>query len=293
MTLNILVPLDVLEATHPALVTAHEFFPNATLHLLHVMTATVTTLAPSAHRLAHLGPALLQAEEERVQEARIAITLLGGGEVAASASPATEILARARHVDLIWMGKAHKGHLDRFFLGSIAEEVIRNSPVPVVTVSTSQELPPPPTALMKRVLILHDFSPATHVALEFVRHHLPDAQINLIHVVDPSALTTPIPTEIMPRGRVISTQYLEDRNNQWRAAAQERLNALGGGQVLEGNPAQVALNHAGQGYDLLVIGKSSKGTLDRLIFGATAQRLLHESPIPVLTVYPDWTRELA
>jgi nucleotide-binding universal stress UspA family protein len=51
-------------------------------------------------------------------------------------SPAGEIIAAASesNVDLICIGTHGRGGLAHFFLGSVAEKVVRQSPVPVLTV---------------------------------------------------------------------------------------------------------------------------------------------------------------
>ena len=48
-------------------------------------------------------------------------------------------IATERDVDLIVMGTHGRRGLSRLFLGSIAEKVVRLSPVPVLTVSTEAE----------------------------------------------------------------------------------------------------------------------------------------------------------
>lgn len=39
MTLKVLVPLDVIDAHHPALQSARQFLPQAELHVLHVLAS--------------------------------------------------------------------------------------------------------------------------------------------------------------------------------------------------------------------------------------------------------------
>ncbi|WP_276272274.1 universal stress protein [Haloarcula litorea] len=54
-------------------------------------------------------------------------------------APSTEIVAHAREnsADAIVMGTHGRGGIDRLLLGSVAERVVRASPVPVVTVPVS------------------------------------------------------------------------------------------------------------------------------------------------------------
>lgn len=59
--------------------------------------------------------------------------------VAEGGSPADEILSYAKKngMDLIVIGSVGRTGLDRFLLGSVAEKVVRNSSVPVLTVPGS------------------------------------------------------------------------------------------------------------------------------------------------------------
>lgn len=49
------------------------------------------------------------------------------------------LVAEARHADLVVMGTHGRRGLPRALLGSVAEVVVRRSPVPVLTVSRSRE----------------------------------------------------------------------------------------------------------------------------------------------------------
>lgn len=210
------------------------------------------------------------------------------GQVIHADSVADAILTHLNQhsFDLVWMGTTRKGQLQRLRLGSVAARVERDAPVPVVTVPMSVTLSDPaPTPL--KVLLMHDFSEPAEAALAVLRAHFGGAQVDLVHVVHPAALSAPLPTSVALSGRMSSLTILEQRNRAWRAEATHRLSLLGGGQVIEGEPAQVALRMLEEeGYALLALGKSSKGWLDRQVFGSTAQHLVRCSPIPVLTVGP-------
>ncbi|SEJ17470.1 Nucleotide-binding universal stress protein, UspA family [Deinococcus reticulitermitis] len=280
MIQRILIPLDTLAADHPALLAARRF-AGARLHLLHVLPPPVPLPGPAGTGLA--VPPLVGALEggEALRRAEAALASLGEGEVVTSGQPADEILNRAESgaFDLIVMGTAGRAGLERLLLGSVAEAVVRGSPIPVLTVHAASGVVQGP---LRRALLLHDFQPHADRALNFLRTRLPGLTVDLIHVVSPHSLTTPFPVESADTGDLQDT--LERRNVVWKDEAQQRLNALGGGRVFEGDPAQVALQRAaGGGYDLLALGTSSRGSLDRLLFGSVAQQVVRESPLPVLT----------
>ncbi|MBB5234765.1 nucleotide-binding universal stress UspA family protein [Deinococcus budaensis] len=132
MPLRILVPLETLEASQPALEAAREFFPDAALHLLHVVIPGEVPLRTAAFPA---GPGEeAEAQVDRSLQARL--EALGSGETLQVGDPAAEILERARSgaFDLIVLSPSGKRGLQRFLLGSVAQRVIRESPIPVMSV---------------------------------------------------------------------------------------------------------------------------------------------------------------
>ena len=71
----------------------------------------------------------LEASEPGIRDLRVETKLVGG-------NPAKEILRAAREIkpELIVMGTHGRTGLSRLLMGSVAEEVVRKSPFPVLTV---------------------------------------------------------------------------------------------------------------------------------------------------------------
>lgn len=280
---NILVALDTLRPDHPALYTAKADFPEANLHLLHVVPPL--SAAPMG-TLEHVVPHDISYELGQQSQANADLQALGQGEVVISPLPAAEVLERARSgkFDLIMLGTSTKGGLERLMLGSVASTVVSESPVPVLTVGN---LPPARAARPPmRVLVLQDFSPPAQEALNTVQTHFPHAQLDMLHAVPPGTIDPSNAAGIGRRGMTAS--LLKQRRTQWVMANEARLAELGGGEIVEGDPADIALERAASGeYDLIALGTSSKSALERLFFGSVAQRVVRESPIPVLTVHSE------
>jgi len=273
MITRVLVPLETVDAAHPALRLARANFPQARTCLLHVLTVGPTGAEATLAAVAVRDDA----------EARRKLSALGGGDLLAGGDPADEILRRAAGgaTDLVVMGTGGRRGLPRLLLGSVAERVVRESPVPVLTVRTDLAPPGEPAAL-RRLLVLMDFSPAARRAHAFVRDHFPGVRLDLLHVVSPGSLQTPMP--LAPAGRALGAASLANRLREWRQAAGHQLQELGGGELVEGEPADVALGRAASGtWDALVLGTAARSGLDRLLFGSVAGRVVRESPIPVLT----------
>jgi nucleotide-binding universal stress UspA family protein len=59
------------------------------------------------------------------------------------------------------------------------------------------------------------------------------------------------------------------------------------GKVVLGDPAQEILNYVqSEGIDLIVMGTHGRKGLEHVIFGSVAERVVTNSPVPVLTVNP-------
>lgn len=284
---RVLALMDFSAAALGALRVARAAFPDGALRVLHVVSPGVDP-----------HPGGYTQEEGQ-------LAALGGGEIALG-QPAEEALRRAGECDVVALGTAGRRGLSRLLLGSVAERVIRDSPVPVLSVHSPEaedHLPLPVVSQRRwlralhdlgraedpapaRVLVLMDFSDSARQALAFVRTHLPEAQAELLHVVDPASMTVPfaLPGVSGPPLRGVSSQLLAERNAVWEREARARLAELGGGEVVRGEPAGVALDRARSGaYDLLAVGTAARRGLERLIVGSVASRIVRESPIPVLT----------
>lgn len=143
---HILVPTDFGEpaerATDYALALAGKF--DAKLTLMHVVYAIPTYAY--ADGFSWPVEELEKAAEEALATAVATVKQRYAGIESAlvKGAPWQEILlvAKQRAVDLIVMGThGHRG-LSRMFLGSVAERVVRMSPVPVLTIPSAEHAYP-------------------------------------------------------------------------------------------------------------------------------------------------------
>jgi len=148
---RILIPLDLLDDTHPALVKAKLSFPEAQRFLLHVVQLPQATPPVGLAGVYGATSFSAEAEQQLVQEAKTALAALGEGEVVTSGQVVPEILRRAESgaFDFILMGTAGRGGLPRLVLGSVAEAVIRASSIPVITLRAVEAVSPQPTPVRR------------------------------------------------------------------------------------------------------------------------------------------------
>ena len=89
-------------------------------------------------------------------------------------------------------------------------------------------------------------------------------------------------------------QVLADMEAQEPIMSDERLHAAIGrieGKGVEfdtalefGHPADVILNYASKGYDMIVVGSRGLGSIESLLMGSVSSKIVHHSKVPVLVV---------
>lgn len=139
MYTDILVPTDGSRGMKH--VTDHAFdlaeLCGATVHVLYVVDETAYASVPDDTRervretLEGDGESATKAIAERAVERDLAVT-----REVRWGDPAVAIIAYAleNDIDLVVMGTRGKTGFERYLLGSVAEKVVRVSPIPVVTV---------------------------------------------------------------------------------------------------------------------------------------------------------------
>ena len=138
----ILVPIDFSANAEQALDYACALASKlgATVHLVHAMTS-----APPALQVAlseDIIENLVKGHREALEQ--MAAARLGGASFGKATvdvgDPRDLIVATAKEVgaDLIVMGTHGRRGLSRMVMGSVAEDVIRNAPCPVLTVRGKQ-----------------------------------------------------------------------------------------------------------------------------------------------------------
>jgi nucleotide-binding universal stress UspA family protein len=140
---RILVPTDFSEPAEAAVTwattLAQEF--KAELHILHVVPEPYVYPWGTELTSLPLNEILVQAEQAADQRLRQLVAEAGGGPRkvhtrALIGSPVDVILGVVadEHIDLIVLGTHGRGMVGHLLLGSVAERVVRRSPVPVLTV---------------------------------------------------------------------------------------------------------------------------------------------------------------
>lgn len=196
--------------------------------------------------------------------------------------PSVERAIKSSAIDLIVVGTHGRTGVEKLLLGSVAEEVFRRSPVPVLTVGPSCLNWAHGGGRFHNVLFTTDFSPHSLAALPYALSLAQEnqARLNLLHV--------------LPRDGV----SISSLNQTAMAAALSRLKELVPAgtdnwcqpEVLAeiGEPASQILEVAKlRRADLIVLGvRSITEPLGAALYlgRATAHKVVANAPCPVLTV---------
>ncbi|MFB6150358.1 MAG: universal stress protein [Haloarculaceae archaeon] len=138
MESNVLVPLDDSPQSWDALDYALAEFPDAEIHVLHVVDPVSSVLSGTPLGTADARSRAEERAENVVEEAREAADAVGVSLTAAieTGRPAREIVAFASEhpIDHIVMGSHGRDRVARVLLGSVTETVVRRADVPVTVV---------------------------------------------------------------------------------------------------------------------------------------------------------------
>jgi nucleotide-binding universal stress UspA family protein len=211
--------------------------------------------------------------------------LLHGGVVAA-----LEREVEREGVDLVVMTTHGRAGLDRAWLGSVADGLVRHLDVPVLLVRPSDGEPAAAGAVAgcRNVLIALDGSERAERAIAPALALCDaSAQITLLRAVAPPA---GVMSPFMPHAARLTREELESRQREAEEylAGQRRLLEAGGVTVSTAAPvgyhaARVILDHAvTHGAELIALGTHGRGAVARLMLGSVSDKVVRAADVPVL-----------
>jgi nucleotide-binding universal stress UspA family protein len=187
---------------------------------------------------------------------------------------------RDENADLVVMGTHGRGLVGRTFIGSVTQHMLRKVTVPILTLCRVAR-----PLTFERILFATDLSEASNRAFRSVLElaSVTRSQVAVLHAVHVPSLAYAEPG--MPGIDI----------NEVRDDARTKLNELaakGSNQeikietvLLDGSPADALLKAAEEGCaDLIVITVKRKGLLERALLGSTAEHVIREAHLPVLSI---------
>jgi nucleotide-binding universal stress UspA family protein len=194
---------------------------------------------------------------------------------------AIEEIIRAKDIDLIIVGTRGRSGLERVLLGSVAEEILRHAPCPVLTIGPHVKTWSNEYAQMREILYATDLNADLPKATPFA---VSLAQENQAHLVLLNVIEDPKPGELVNQAQVgdFRKRRLEELVPQEAGLWCEPT------VIIEEGPApEKILDVAKRRHtDIIVLGvRPTKGIMAAThLAKGTAYRVIAEAPCPVLTV---------
>jgi len=183
-------------------------------------------------------------------------------------------------IDLLVLGTHGRTGFKKWLFGSVAEKVLRLSPIPVLTIHKV-----PRDITIKNILVPIDFSENSRQAIPEAQSlaKLFDAQLHYIHVIE---------EQLHPSFQVIGIESIFAINPELRQISQDKLIEFchsdkhkGNYVVMEGASAETIKEYAEEhAVDLILMATHGYTGLEHLLLGSTTERLVRIAPCPVLTV---------
>jgi len=296
----VLVPVDGSPFAEQALPLAVEVARRSAAILqlarVHVPIMTygagleVAALDPSLDRQVQEGEqAYLKALQQRVTtEANLPVSasLLTGG-----IAPAVEEQVRSTGADLVILTTHARGPVARFWLGSVADRLIRALEVPVLLVPPRAETGA--SHEIRRILVPLDRSPLAESVLEVAQgfgrlfgatYLLYHAVEPLLPIVDPLGAFAQMPDPAAVEAtRSLAIRYLEGVASRLRDQGEQVATLITEEPVAaRGILDQAAAEHA----DLIAIATHGAGGVSRMLLGSVADKVIRGSSVPVLVYRP-------
>ena len=206
-------------------------------------------------------------------------------------NPARRIVDAAADLrpEVIVMASHGRGALGRLIYGSVADQVGRESPVPVMVVRTRQ-LAPGPVGITRLVVPL-DGSPRAEAALPVataISRRL-GTPISLLRVVDPAVLMPPA----VGMGEAIPFEIYDEAEKELELEARRYLETMAQTLREQGlpvaisvpmGPAASSIEEATSLGDVLVLSSHERTGVRRWLLGSVAEKLSREDESPVILV---------
>lgn len=293
MYTRILVPLDGSKLAERALGVALPLAERhgATLVLVSVhepvLPPTVTTGTPS------YDTALDETQRETMRRylERTAGRLRKRGALRVETAfhegrvvPTLARLSRELRAQLLLISTHGRGGFQRLWLGSVADGLVRQTPVPALLLrgGRGQAKRPGPAAVFRRIVVPLDGSSRAEAAIGAAEMLLGSdpGLITLVHVLHPMTMAVAMHSPRRPDVE-FTASYLEPLAAQLRATGREVTIET----RVDGNVTRAILDVvAAVGADVIALSPQGLHGAERFLMGSVADKLIRTATVPVLVV---------
>jgi nucleotide-binding universal stress UspA family protein len=299
---SVLLPLDGSAFAEHAISWAAAIARKARARLRLVLVHQTPPSPPldesSARLYTRIELALRKSEREYLR--RVAARTKGANAVqlttaTLSGPPAAALADYAREVgvDLVVMTTHGRGGVQRAWLGSVADQLVRSLEIPVLLIRPHEGRAALPEPGLEEILVPLDGSRRAEAALPTALGvaTLFGARLALIQAVEPVAIMVDAPMafpqalddELTSLRRREARDYLDDVAEQVSASGVEtRATAILAASAVDGIQAAARSPAVG----MIALATQGHGGLRRLVLGSVADKLVRTGELPVLVTRP-------
>lgn len=184
-------------------------------------------------------------------------------------------VAEEENADLIVMGRKGMSALERIFIGSVTNQILRNSRIPLLLTKKKTGKP-----RFNKILVPTDFSEYEEIERDFAWKLATglDAELSLLHVLElydhefsPRVLEEMM-DEVLKRIRKRKKREKEDIK-----VSEDVTRAVNASLGI----VDYAETHK---YDLIVMSTCGPGAVERFFLGSTTEKVISYSPIPIFAI---------
>jgi nucleotide-binding universal stress UspA family protein len=287
---KVLVPVDFSPpstvAVNHAVLLARRFRAKLTLlHVIEPSTALMYTFPTESEaaerqrceRAERMLGAMLGSEDQDDLDLETAVTV---GDIPSE----IELAARKKHADMVVMGTHGRGLFGRWLIGSVTQSLLRKINVPILTVCHATR-----PLSFKRILFATDFSEGSVEGLDLTMELAAtlNATVVVTHVIDKRPIVTHETPEMTAVFDAEEKRFMEESRNAFKQIeAEARTRKVRVEAVLaEGIPADAISRIADENtVDFIVLAVSKKSRMDRILLGTTAEKVIRDANVPVLSI---------
>jgi nucleotide-binding universal stress UspA family protein len=198
-------------------------------------------------------------------------------------------IIKDENIDLVVMGTNGRNAFERLLLGSVTERMLRQLPVPILTVShldPEMELHTTEPVPLCKILYATDLSDGSEVGMKFSLDlaRRTGARLTVLHVLEPiQPYWGDMPPFIVTDPERRRQEALTRLMLTIREIGSEGLDVKP--MMTAGDPCREILRVADEEkMNLIVLNLEGKTLVERAIIGATAERVIRVAHVPVLSI---------
>jgi nucleotide-binding universal stress UspA family protein len=180
-------------------------------------------------------------------------------------------------VDLIVIGRKGLSAIERLFIGNVANQVLRHSPIPILITKKKSGKPK-----FKKILVPTDFSEQEEVERDYAWKLAKgfDADITLLHILELHDYEFP------PRVLEEMLDSVLKKMKQRKRREKEDIKITE--DVTRAIDAPVGIVDYADTHriDMIVISTCAQSKLERFLLGSTTEKVISYSPIPIFAIPP-------